>query len=74
MKTYTEAQVVEMLRSRITYAVTQVDLARELGINRPTLSEILNGKRRPTKQVAASLGFVRVENLYRRNAKRTKSA
>jgi DNA-binding XRE family transcriptional regulator len=68
-KTYTEAEIVDLLRSRITYAVTQAKLADELGVNRPTLCDIINGKRRPTKTIAESLGFERIENLYRKKGK-----
>lgn len=68
-KTYTEAQIVEILKSRISFEFSQSDLAAELGENRPTLCEVLNGKRRLTKQIAAALGYVRIDNIYRKKAK-----
>ena len=43
--TRTEAEIVEELRSRVSYRISQTDLADKIGISRSYLSEVLAGKK-----------------------------
>ena len=69
MKTYTETEIIEVLRRRVGYGRTQAQLAGELGIKRPHLCAILSGKRRITKSLILALGFVKCEDRYTKAVK-----
>ena len=54
---YSEAEIAEALRARISYRVSQTDLAKELGISHAHLSEVLAGKKRPGPVVLKAMGY-----------------
>ena len=56
---------VSELRKRLDKAGTQTALAKELGISKPYLSDILKGKRDPGPKVLAQLGIRRVVTFER---------
>jgi len=54
----TEKQIVEMLKSRIKYGTNQAKLAKELGVSRAFLSDVLAGKRSIGAKIPKKLGFI----------------
>lgn len=61
MATYTQQQVIEMLRRQIALRRTQKAMAAELGISQAYLSDILRGRRAPGQAV---LALLRLEERY----------
>ena len=57
VKTQSQGEIVEALRSRIAYRRGQERLAKELGISRPYLSELLAGKKKPGPAILKALGY-----------------
>jgi hypothetical protein len=56
----TEAQLRDELRKRIDAAGTQTNLARELQLSTPYLSDIVNNRAPVSDRVASALGFDRI--------------
>ena len=61
----TDEQIAAELRSRIGYSTTQTAIAKELGISKAFLSEVLAGKKAVGKKVLKALGYQPVP-YYRR--------
>ena len=57
VKPVSEAEIAEALRARISYRLSQTDLAKELGISHAHLSEVLSGKKRPGPRVLKAMGY-----------------
>ena len=53
----TEKQLIELLKSRIKYNKTQIELAKELGVSRSFLSEVLAGKKSIGVMIPAKMGY-----------------
>jgi transcriptional regulator with XRE-family HTH domain len=59
MTTITEEQVLEMLRSKITYSYKQSDLAADLGVTTGYVSMLMTGKTKPSAKILKYLGLRR---------------
>jgi antitoxin component HigA of HigAB toxin-antitoxin module len=57
VKTASEPEIVEGLRARIGYRTNQTELAKELGISRSYLNEVLHGKKHLGAEVLKKLGY-----------------
>jgi transcriptional regulator with XRE-family HTH domain len=68
---YVEYDPIEMLRVRLSPLCTQSDLARQIGISPQYLSEILKGRRPPSKIVIDFLDLEKII-IYRLRTKEEK--
>jgi transcriptional regulator with XRE-family HTH domain len=50
-------EIADQLRARVGYRNSQTALARELGVSRSYLNEVLAGKKNPGEVLLAALGF-----------------
>lgn len=66
MKIYTESQVLQVLRGQIVFGTTQAMLADKYNVARPTMCDIINGKRTIPERVLRDLGFQRLDHYYAR--------
>lgn len=57
METFNTTDVLNMLRSHISYEESQKDLAREMGVSEAYVSLVLAGKRQPGPKVLTFLGL-----------------
>lgn len=57
VNTHSEDEIAEALRDRINYRTTQTDLAKELGISRSYLCELLLGRKKVGPEVLRKLGY-----------------
>jgi plasmid maintenance system antidote protein VapI len=69
MRKYTEGEVLKHLREQSErWNMTQAALSRKLGFSAQFISDVLNGRRNMTTDLAVSLGFAKVEYYVRRTA------
>ena len=61
----TSAQVVKRLRQATVDAGSQAALAREIGVSRAYISDILAGQRQPYGRVLTYLGLTRKQGYVR---------
>lgn len=66
-KTFTDADLLAMLRKR-TEGRTQLDVAISLGFTAQFINDVLKERRPITRTLAETLGFVKLENRYRKQA------
>lgn len=59
----TDADVLALLRGRITYEFRQTEMAKEYSVSRQFLSDVLAGRKRPTEHMLASIGLKRVTKI-----------
>lgn len=57
MRTYTEGEIVKILRERLERARTQKALSVELGFSPQFVNDVLANRRKLTKELASALGF-----------------
>ena len=57
VKTQSETEIVEALRERIDYHTTQDAIAKELGISRSYLCEVLGKKKKVGPVILKALGY-----------------
>lgn len=57
VNTHSADEIAEALRGRISYDTTQIDLAKELGISRSHLCEVLGGKKQLGPAILKALGY-----------------
>lgn len=60
---YTEDDLLAMLLDRVERAGSQAELARQMGVPRQYLHQVIRGGRKPSKRVLQALGLRR-EYLY----------
>lgn len=60
MKTITEADLIGLVRARVTEADSEAHVARQLGVSRNTINMLLRGIQPPGVKVARALGYRRL--------------
>lgn len=68
VKTESVGEIVERLKRRIAYGVSQGDVAQELGVAHSYLSEVLSGKKTPGPKLIKALGYDPMPRYRRRQA------